>query len=481
MKTNRVMMQAFEWYLPNDSQHYKRLIELLDELKAVGIMDLWIAPPFKGQGTHDVGYGCYDLFDLGEFDQHGTIPTKYGTKEELIELIEEAHKREMKIYADVVLNHKAGADTKERFMAVQVDAEDRTKTLGEPRDIEAWTGFTYPNRNNKYSDFKWNYHHFTGVDYDELTGETGIYRILGENKDWSDKVSSEKGNYDYLMFADVNLSHPEVKEEIYKWIQWFVDETKVDGLRLDALKHMDEAFIAEFTQFCKEKFGESFYLVGEYWSGEESIKSQYLDAVDYNTSLFDVGLHFKFYEAALQNEDFDLRTLISENLVNDHPTLSVTFVDNHDSQMGQGLESWVGEWFKPHAYAVILMREKGYPCVFWGDYYGIGEEPKGHKEWLDKILRARQKAAYGDEDDYLKDSHTIGWIRHGNSEHPQKSATLISNSNESQSIRMFIGQEQAGAVYVDTLWSETEVLIDEEGYGEFIVPERSVAIYLIKE
>ena len=43
---------------------------------------------------------------------------------------------------------------------------------------------------------------------------------------------------------------------------------------------------------------------------------------------------------------------------------AVTFVDNHDTQPQQGLQSWVLDWFKPLAYALILLRKDGYPCIF---------------------------------------------------------------------------------------------------------------------
>ena len=44
-------------------------------------------------------------------------------------------------------------------------------------------------------------------------------------------------------------------------------------------------------------------------------------------------------------------------------------MDNHDTQPCQSLESWVEPWFKPLAYALILLRRDGYPCVFQGDYH----------------------------------------------------------------------------------------------------------------
>ena len=54
-----------------------------------------------------------------------------------------------------------------------------------------------------------------------------------------------------------------------------------------------------------------------------------------------------------------------------NPAKAVTFVENHESQPGGVLESAVAEWFKPLAYAIILLREQGYPCMFMGDYEGI--------------------------------------------------------------------------------------------------------------
>ena len=64
--------------------------------------------------------------------------------------------------------------------------------------------------------------------------------------------------------------------------------------------------------------------------------------------------------------DYDLTTIFDHSLVKNHPEHAVTFVDNHDTQRGQALESTVEEWFKPAAYALILLREDGLPCLFYG-------------------------------------------------------------------------------------------------------------------
>lgn len=191
---NKLMLQAFEWYLPDDGQHWQRLKEAAPALKAMGVGGVWIPPCCKATGTNDVGYGIYDLWDLGEFEQKGSRRTKYGQREELEEAIAALHAQGIQVYADVVLNHKAGADETEQFQVVRLNPDDRNQQLSEPYDIKGWTRFTFPGRAGKYSDFVWGFQHFTAIDYDDMHQESGLFRILGENKGFSPNVDSDKGN-----------------------------------------------------------------------------------------------------------------------------------------------------------------------------------------------------------------------------------------------------------------------------------------------
>lgn len=480
---NGILFQAFEWYLPDDGKYYNDMILKLDELKEMGVSAVYLPPVYKATGTNDTGYGSYDLYDLGEFDQKGSIRTKYGKKVELKKLIKEIHKREMSVYADVVLNHKAGADKAEKFMAVMVDKNDRNRDVSEPFEIEGWTGFNFPGRGDKYSDFKWNFNHFNGVDYDNISGVTAIYRILGENKGWNLGVSNGKGNFDYLMFSDLDLAHPDVKEELKKWAIWFIDELDIDGFRMDALKHMDEVFVSEFIHYIKEKKGKDFYILGEYWINDLDVNNKFLESIDYKADLFDVTLHYNLNNASKMGSNYDLRKIFDNTLVKHHPLTAVTFVDNHDSQPGESLESFIDPWFKEIAYGIILLRQEGYPCVFYGDYYGSGGErpQKGFKDKIDKLAKIRKKFAYGDQDDYFKSSTSIGWVRHGNEKHPNKSAVIIS-IGDMDNTRMFMGKEEIGKIYIDyTGNNEGKVTIDNEGFGDFLVGPGSISVWIEEE
>ena len=474
------MFQAFEWYIPSDGNYYKDLMKKLVDLKRIGVTAIWLPPVTKSTGVNDTGYGVYDIYDLGEFNQKGEIRTKYGTKEELLELIDEIHKNDMLVYADVVINHMAGADFEEEFMAVEVDKEDRTKELGEPRKISAWTGFDFPERDGKYSDFKWNYHHFTAVDYDGVEDRPGIFRIIGENKGWSWGVSDENGNFDYLMFSDIDHANLEVKDELKRWIDWFIKELSLDGIRMDAVKHIDSAFAEEFNAHIIENHGEDFYLFAEYWDGNLENKMNYMDNTNYRFDLFDVGLHFNFYEASLNGDDFDLRKIFDGSLVDSNPLKAITFVDNHDTEPKQSLESYVDPWFKEIAYGLILLRKDGFPCIFYGDYYGIGGEflTPPMKDMIDKLALVRKNHAYGDQDDYFMEKDLIGFVRHGDDKHPGKVAAVVS-LNEKKSIPMFVGEEQAGKVFADiTGNTEEKVEINDEGYGDFVAEAGNISVYI---
>ena len=480
---NQTLMQYFEWYLPDDGQHWNRLAEDVPNLAAKGIRKVWMPPAFKGTGSNDVGYGVYDLFDLGEFDQKGTVRTKYGLKEEYLRAIEVLSQNGIEAIADVVLNHKAAADYKERFTVVEVDPNDRNVEISEPFEIEAWMHFAFPGRNKTYNDFEWHWYHFTGTDYDAKNNRSGIFLIQGDNKGWANDelVDNENGNYDYLMYADIDFKHPEVIQNLYDWAHWFIESTGVHGFRLDAVKHIDSFFMKNFIRDITEKYGEDFYVFGEFWNSDEKANNDYLENIDYRFDLVDVKLHHNLFDASKSGADYDLRTIFDQTLAKNHPESAVTFVDNHDTQRGQALESTVEEWFKPAAYALILLREAGLPCVFYGDYYGISGEfaQESFQEVLDKLLDIRLNLAYGEQNDYFDDANCIGWTRQGKDD-GQPIAVLISN-DQAASKSMLVGSEWAGREFSDYLGNSSQIVtIDDQGWGEFPVEEKSVSVWSVR-
>ena len=483
---NGVMFQFFEWNLANDGTLWKTLAENAENLRKKGVTAVWFPPASKGErGGADVGYGSYDLYDLGEFDQKGSVRTKYGTKDELVAAVAAVQAHEMDAYLDVVMNHRIGGDEKEDVLVVEVDPNDRLKELGAPYVIKAWSKYTFPGRKGKYSSFVWTKEQFDAFGYDDnQPGVNGkIFRV--KDRAFSQEVDQENANFDYLMGANVDPSRPEVREELARWGAWLLDTTDARGVRIDAAKHMARSFTREWLesvrQSRKDKHPDATFAVAEYWTGSLPTLEAYLDDLADGMRAFDVPLHYRMKEAADRGRDFDLRTLLDGTLVKENPIVAVTFVDNHDSQPGQALSSPVADWFKPIAYAFILLRGEGYPCVFYGDYFGndgsrnADQKLVAHRVVLDAMLAARAKFLFGEQHDYFQGSTCVGWLCTGDEAHPGVMAVAASTA-EADSIWMDTGRPGQELRDVTGRHEQT-VRAGADGRAEMLAPAGGVSVW----
>jgi alpha-amylase len=487
-QVNGVMMQYFHWYLPTGGSLWNQLTRDAKELAANGFTALWLPPAYKGSnGGYDVGYAVYDLFDLGEFDQKGSIPTKYGTKNEYVKAIESAHTAGIQIYGDIVLNHRLGADAEEEVEATPLDPNNRYQPIDNYQKIKAWTHFTFAGRKGKYSKMEWHWWHFDAIDYNVYNQQQKAVYLI-KDKTFDRNVDDEKGNFDYLMGCDLDMDHPEVLGELKYWGEWYLDTTKIDGLRLDAVKHIEARFFYDWLKNLNIYAKKDLFTVGEYWSYELKDLEYFIKETEGKINLFDAPLHNNFHAASLQGQNYDLRKIFDNSLVQHQPTLAVTFVENHDSQPLQSLESVVEGWFKPLAYALILLREAGYPCVFYGDYYGATYTDKGkdgqdheiflqsHRSILDVLLRARRDYAYGIQHDYFDHPNTVGWTRLGDDEHAESMAVVMGNGSAGTKW-MNVGKPKT--TYADiTNAVKTTVVTNADGWGDFACLGGSVSVWV---
>lgn len=469
---------------------------MMPYLQAIGITMIWLPPGSKAAHADSTGYDVYDLYDLGEFDQKSGRRTKWGTREELMSLIEAAKKYQIGVMWDAVLNHKAAADGVEDVLAVKCDPEDRRKEIAAPKDIRAWTSFDFPGRGIKYSSKKWTASDFSGIDYDASTQKPGIYKFLSPDKPaggaWAPDVDTERGNYDYLMFADIDHRNPSVRADLFNWATWITGTLGLSGMRLDAIKHYSNAFQVDLVRHLQEQYGRDFMIVGEYWTWNALTLSNIIGKFKGRVSLFDVQLVYNFSdfskERARSNSPVlgDLRRIFQGSLLEMHPRRSVTFVANHDTQETQSLEAVVESWFVPHAYALILLRQEGQPCVFYGDLFGNnGPKPRRPAAGgrLPRLVAARERYAYGKQRDYFDEGDCVGWTRMGLTARNDGAglAVLINSSWEVRMKKMLVGISHKGEVWTDLMgWAWGEVVIDEWGQGVFPVSARGVSVWAHK-
>ncbi len=487
---NQTLIQFFHWYYNDKNNLWKKAASEAKNLKALGFTGVWFPPAYKGSaGGYSVGYDAYDLYDLGEFDQKNSISTKYGNKEEYLKAIDALHENDIMVIADTVFNHKAGGDELEKVPVRTVNEDNRNEFTSEEQEIEAWTKFTFPGRKGQYSNFIWDYHCFSGVDWAEDLKKTAIFAIQNEyGEGWEKVPSTEEGNYDYLMFNDIDFRNPAVREELNNWGKWYYQNTKIDGFRLDAVKHISAKFLLEWMDEMRTSCDKDFFIVAENWNIHNAEElEKYIEITGGRTQLFDSLLHHNFYLASKAGNNYDFKSIFENTLVKRNPLLAVTFVDNHDSQPLQALESFVEFWFRPLAHALILLREGGIPCVFYTDVYGAAYDDNGEHielislQELPEMLKVRAYLAYGKQIDYLDHNNCIGWTRAGDEEHPNSGlAVLMSNGNEGFK-EMQVDRNFAGKTFIDVLGNRTEeVIINEDGFGEFFCQSGSVSVWILK-
>lgn len=496
MQQNLTLIQFFHWYTQGDSFLWKHFAEQTKYLSKLGITGALLPPATKcNSGKFSVGYDAYDLWDLGEFNQKGGVPTKYGTKLDYITAVRAAHNNNIAVYADAVLNHKAGADELEKMMVRKVNMDNRNEFISEPFEVEAYTKFNFGGRGGKYSQFQWNRDCFSGIDWIKDNDEKAIYSIINESgDDWEENIEDELGNFDYLMYADIDYRNYEVREEVKRWGKWYIKETNVDGFRLDALKHITPRFIKEFIEHVQHSSDKPLFIVGEYWSTFSPNKLfEYLHITGAKLQLFDAPLQNNFHKASRAGNNFDMRTIFDNTLVKNTPLFAVTLVENHDSQPLQALEAPVEQWFKPLAYAIILLRIDGipmvfYPCLYGASYKDCGKDGNEYEIFLNKVnaieqlLVARKQFAYGEQHDYFDHSNCVGWTREGIEGMPNSGcAVILSNGNEGYK-NMYIGKHFAGKRFIDFTGNRSEEnTVNDNGEAIFYCNEGSVSVWVVKQ
>lgn len=453
---NQTLLQTFYWEMgqgqyaekyPEEINLWKLLARRAPELADLGFTALWIPPANKAwAGIEDVGYGAYDLWDLGEFRQKGTIRTKYGSKEELVRAIAALQSEGIKVFYDAVLNHRMGADYQE--MVPQQSGQS----------IAAWTGFGLAGREKYYSradKWKWDWQAFDGTDL------TGTY--LFKDKTWDQTF-----DHDFLMGNDVDYQNPLVKHELKEWGNWLVNQLGFDGFRIDAIKHIDTPFMAEWMDYLQEQSAKELTFIGEAWYNDLMGLKIYLDSVPgKELLLFDFSLRNSF--ALLRDGSLKLATLKKAGLVNrkGYGERVVTFVDNHDT--GRDVTEYATPIFKRklQAYTYILLREVGWPMVYWKDYYNSEQQ-----EELAKIIRARKYFAYGPGYEVENnDDEIYSYVRGGFEHLPGTGLVMMISGGDSNLIRTKrINSRKANTVFYDFTGNIGSVVItDQNGFGQFKV------------
>lgn len=302
------------------------LIDQLDEISSLGCTAIWITPVQQqipgyvtGSGFRDWGYHGYWADDF-----HAVDP-RFGTEEQLAQLVAAAHERGLKVLLDVVYNH-CGYDSQ------------YLETKGRP-----WLRF-----GSECGD-------------DDLTG------CLAGLPDFKTEKPEVRA---YLLDAQVGLAR----------------RTGVDGFRLDTVKHVSHDFWREHRTATRERLGADFFLLGEVWGGDAQVLDPWFEpdemdaGLDFSFQGSTVGFVLGRGRPVAFDHYLDEREQVRDGHLVSH------YLSSHDTP--GAIHTLDGDVELFRMCVALQMTSRGIPCIFYGEEVGrrIGEWPDNRTDmpWGDR-------------------------------------------------------------------------------------------------
>ncbi|MEW6401527.1 MAG: alpha-glucosidase [Chloroflexota bacterium] len=356
------------------------IIQKLDYIRDLGFETIWISPFFASPQA-DLGYDVSDYTD---------IAPEYGTMDDALQLIEETHKRGMRIVFDMVMNHTS---IEHPWFRQSRSSRDNPKT-----DWYIWKDSPRPAGEGPGVRAKPN-------NWNSITGGSGWHFV------------QERGQYYWASFLpfqpDLNYRNPEVKRAMFDVVRFWLQKG-VDGFRLDIFnviykdaEFRDNPFAFKLVPTQEEPSGffqeakytlnqpESFALAKEFRkvcdefgdrlslgevSGDRPLIRKYLggEKNDGLTLVFDFGmLNFKFGAEYFRGLISDMEAAYPE------PFMPVHVFSNHDQR--RSIKRLGNDFPKAKLLAMLQLTVRGVPCMYYGEEIGMTDHKLPFGSALDPV------------------------------------------------------------------------------------------------
>lgn len=391
------------------------MIDSLDYLKGLGVSTIWVPPVQDNTGFANIGgwegYGYHGYW----IKDHYAVEEHQGSLDTVKELVGKAHDRGMKVVLDIVLNH---------------------------------VGPDHPWKSDPAKD--------------------GWFHKHGAIKDWENVYERENGDVGGL--SDLAQENPEVYDYLLKNTLWWIEQTGVDGIRLDAVKHIPQQFWERFAADVKAAKGPEFMLLGEVLHGDPNVQAPYQKAgID---ALFDLPLYYTMREVFGQDMSAErLGQRLDEDAKYPDSSKLVTLLDNHD--LPRFMSSISGAPAKERLKLALgfLMTVRGIPSVYYGTEVGMegGNDPDnrrmmewnkdpdllGHFKKLTSVRNGNPALQYGTQLEMWRDPKVYAFARRFEG---QEIVAVFNNAHDAQTRDMALrggSPLRNGTVLEDALTGET--------------------------
>lgn len=284
------------------------IINKLDYLKELGVSGLYLTPINESPSSHK-----YDTTDYMKIDPH------FGSEETFMHLVEEAHKRQMKVMLDGVFNHSG------KYFAPWLDVKEKGP---------------------KSEYFDW-------------------FMINEWPFDFENGAARAKQYYAFAFVDEMpklNTNNPAVREYLLGVCETWVKKYDIDGLRLDVANEISHVFCKELRMRMKAIKPE-LYILGEIWHDAMPwLRGDEFDAV----MNYPLGESIKDFwiDKSLTNEDFEytINRCYTGYMQQTNDVL-LNLLDSHDTKRLRSEVKNLDEYFQQLA---ILFSMPGSPCIFYG-------------------------------------------------------------------------------------------------------------------
>lgn len=280
------------------------IIDKLDYIKDLGATAIWITPVMKNEKD---GYHGYWIEDFYQVDPH------LGTMDDMKELVSKSQEKGIKVILDYVVNHTG-------YKSPWLTDDKHKDWFNEKRNIV----------------------------------------------NWSNQEEVENGWLAGL--PDLNLNKKEVKDYFLENALWWIEQTGIDGMRLDTVKHVPISFWTEFVSTIKKKYPD-FYFLGEVWSDDINYIKKYsetgIDGMT-NYSMFK-GITRSFYKYGTTNH---IKNAIKDDSKLIRPELNGIFIDNHDNKRFISRHFEYGDAYLKQA-LTFTMTYPAIPVIYYGTEIGM--------------------------------------------------------------------------------------------------------------
>jgi glycosidase len=340
----------------------------LDYIKNLGCTAVWLSPIFKNRREKNDTYHGYGIQNFLEVDE------RFGTEQDLRDLVRQAHERGMYVILDIIINH-----TGDNWAYPGDQPYYFWKDAAGPFDFGWW----------RETDTAPGFQEHDAVWPKELQSPD-CYKRRGQIRNWGDP--DEAVNGDFLTLKELDIRNPDVLGVLISSYKYWISKADIDGFRVDTVKHMEDSVTALFCNAVREyaqSIGkQNFFIFGEI-VGDDLTLQRYIGR---NSRIEGTNERFPSLNAAL---DFPLYFMLDETmkgfispdalrdryerfktLYADHGEAGryfVTFVDNHD-QMSRPYRRFMHK--NPHRKQAVLalgylLTSQGVPCIYYGTEQGF--------------------------------------------------------------------------------------------------------------